>query len=169
MSVQTSADRIIQNVANTYAVLSALGADMPAEQNSDNLAETAGTTKAVLYSEQTLTDEQKAQARENIGAVSPDEVPEGFSGSWNDLTDKPSTFTPSAHDHAWGEITDKPSTFTPASHNQAASTITSGTFAGQVVANSSGQAAASYVVRNSKLAAAEEAPAVNGQICWKYE
>lgn len=34
---------------------------------------------AVQYAEQTLTDEQKTQARENIGAVS----------SWNDLEDKP--------------------------------------------------------------------------------
>lgn len=67
MSVQSQIDRIEQNVANTYAVLGALGADMPAEQNSDNLSMTAGSAKAVLYSEQTLTDEQKAQARQNIG------------------------------------------------------------------------------------------------------
>lgn len=61
-------DRIDQNIANTYAVLNALGADMPAEQNSNNLAATAGSAKAVLYSEQTLTEAQKAQARKNIGA-----------------------------------------------------------------------------------------------------
>lgn len=67
MSVQTQIDRINQNVANTYAVLQALGADLPAQQNSDNLAQTAGTTKAVLYSPQILTDAQKAQARTNIG------------------------------------------------------------------------------------------------------
>lgn len=69
MSVQTQIDRINQNVASTYAVLAALGADLPAEQTSDNLAQTAGTTKAVLYSPQTLTDEQKAQARTNIGVT----------------------------------------------------------------------------------------------------
>lgn len=45
MSVQTQIDRINQNVANTYAVLSALGATLPAEQNSDNLMSTAGTVK----------------------------------------------------------------------------------------------------------------------------
>lgn len=67
MSVQTQIDRINQNVANTYAVLQALGADMPAQQNSDNLATTAGSTKAVLYLPQTLTDAQKAQARNNMG------------------------------------------------------------------------------------------------------
>lgn len=83
-------------------------------------------------------------ARQAAGMV---EVP---SGSWNDLKDKPSSFP-------------------PASHEQAASTITEGTFAGQVVANASGQAAGSYVLRNSKLSSAEESPSVNGQICWKYE
>lgn len=29
----------------------------------------------------------------------------GFSGSWNDLTDKPSTFTPTSHTHAQSDIT----------------------------------------------------------------
>lgn len=69
MSVQNQIDRINQNVANTYAVLSALGANMPAEQTSDNLAAAAGTAKVVLYSEQSLTEDQQAQARENIGVV----------------------------------------------------------------------------------------------------
>lgn len=53
-----------------------------------------------------------------------------------------------------------------ASHTQAASTITAGTFGGQVVANSSGQATGSYVLRNSKVSSTEENPTVNGQICW---
>ena len=39
---------------------------------------------AVLYNQQTLNDDQKAQARENIGAGT-----SNFSGSYNDLTDKP--------------------------------------------------------------------------------
>ncbi len=78
MSVQSQIDRINQNVANTYAVLDALGADMPAEQNSDNLATTAGSAKAVLYSEQTLTEDQKAQARTNIDAVATDELQHGI-------------------------------------------------------------------------------------------
>lgn len=67
---QTEVTRIGQNIANTYAVLKALGADMPMEQNSDNLAQTAGSAKAVLYSKQSLAKEQKAQARANIEAVS---------------------------------------------------------------------------------------------------
>ena len=74
MSVQTQIDRIEQNVANTYAVLEALGADIPAEQNSDNLARTAGSAKAVLYSEQSLSEVQKVQARTNIGLGNVDNV-----------------------------------------------------------------------------------------------
>lgn len=69
MSVQSEISRIEQNVANTYAVLEALGADMPSEQNSDNLAPTAESAKVVLYKPQTLTEAEKAQARENIGAI----------------------------------------------------------------------------------------------------
>lgn len=156
-------------------------------------------------------------------------------GSWNDLTDKPSTFPPSTHNHSYNDLTNKPTLFSgnyndltnkpalfsgsyndlsdkptipstythPASHpasmitglatvatsgsyndlsnkptipsayshpsTHAASMISAGTFAGQVVANSSGQAAGSYVVRNSKLSSTEETPTVNGQICWKYK
>lgn len=103
MSVQSQIDRIEQNVANTYAALAALGADMPAEQNSDNLAQTAGTAKAVLYSAQTLTEAQKAQVRENIG-VSANGVADGSitpektsfiicEGSGEDVTTRVPNFT----------------------------------------------------------------------------
>lgn len=78
MSVQSQIDRINQNVANTYAVLQALGADMPAQQNSDNLAATAGSAKAVLYTPQTLTDPEKAQARRNMDALSKDSLSLGI-------------------------------------------------------------------------------------------
>ena len=42
--------------------------------------------------------------------------------------------TPVSHTHTKSQITDFPTTMTPIAHNQAASTITAGTFAGQVVA-----------------------------------
>lgn len=88
-------ERIEQNIANTYAVLDALGADMPETQNSDNLAATAGSAKAVLYSEQSLTPEQQAQARQNIGAVTPHI---GNNGNWyigDEDTGKPSVLSAS--------------------------------------------------------------------------
>lgn len=68
MSIQTQIDRIAQNVSNTYSVLADMGATMPEEQNTNNLPSTAASITAVLYGiPQNLTEEQKAQARENIG------------------------------------------------------------------------------------------------------
>lgn len=81
-----------------------------------------------------------------------------FSGNYNDLSNKPSIPTVPADVGA-----------APSSHDQAASTITSGTFAGQVVANSSGQAHNAFVLRNSKLVSADDSPTVNGEICWTYK
>lgn len=70
MSIQGEIDRINQNIANTYSVLSEAGATAPAAANSENLAETAAGIAAVLYNKaQGLTDTQKEQARTNIGAL----------------------------------------------------------------------------------------------------
>ena len=55
---------------------------------------------AVQYTSQTLTDTQKAQARTNIGAGT-----SSFSGSYNDLTDKPTDFAPTEHTHETSEVT----------------------------------------------------------------
>lgn len=57
----------------------------------------------------------------------------------------------------------------PKSHNQAASTITAGTFAGAVVAQTSSQTPATSLLRNSKLVPEETDPVNNGEICWTYE
>lgn len=72
MSVQSEIDRINNNIANTYSVLEGAGADMPQSRNANNLAETAASIKAVLYGkEQSLTEFQKALARQNIGVLEP--------------------------------------------------------------------------------------------------
>ena len=73
-NIETAVNKIKQNVANTYAVLYGMGADAPVEETSDNLAQTAGTTKVIRYNEQALTEDQKSQARTNIGAASASEV-----------------------------------------------------------------------------------------------
>ena len=62
-------------------------------------------------------------------------------------------------------------------HTQSASKISAGTFAGQVVANASGQTPGTKLIRNSKLMAATDFDAVtdwsshitNGEIVWRYE
>ena len=45
---------------------------------------------------------------------------------------------------------------------------TGGTFTGTVTAGGSYEAAGTMLLRNSKLASAEEAPTVNGEIVWVY-
>ena len=50
-----------------------------------------------------------------------------------------------------------------------ASDVMAGTFAGQVVANSSGQTPGTSLLRNSKLVSADTNPTVNGEICWTYK
>ena len=87
----------------------------------------------------------------------------------SEITDFPTSMTPSAHTHPKSEISDFPASMTPSAHNQSASTITAGTFGGQVVANASGQAVGTSLLRNSKLVNAETNPTVNGEICWQYE
>ncbi len=70
MSIQSEIDRIEQNVADTYSVLAAAGAPMPASMDSDNLAGTAANIAAVLYNKaQSLTNNQQAQGRNNINAI----------------------------------------------------------------------------------------------------
>lgn len=63
---------------------STLGDGLEVDENGVLSAQGGGSANAVQYVAQELTDEQKAQARENIGAGT-----SSFSGSYNDLTSKP--------------------------------------------------------------------------------
>lgn len=65
---------------------STLGSGLVVDENGVLSAQggSGGSANAVQYVAQTLTDEQKAQARKNIGAGT-----SSFSGSYNDLTSKP--------------------------------------------------------------------------------
>lgn len=53
----------------------------------------------VSYSTQTLTDNQKAQARSNIGAGT-----SSFNGSYENLTNVPTSFPPSSHTHDMSDV-----------------------------------------------------------------
>lgn len=70
-------------VTLTAADVNALADDTTYVESVDGQSG-AVTTNAVKYTTQTLTDEQKQQARTNIGAGT-----SSFSGSYNDLDDKP--------------------------------------------------------------------------------
>lgn len=74
-----------------------------------------GSENSVKFTEQNLTEEQKAQVRANIGAGE-----SGFSGSYNDLTDKPTLFSgdyndltnkPELFSGSYNSLTDKPTLF----------------------------------------------------------
>lgn len=148
MSVQSEINRINQNVADTYSVLAGFGATAPAAYNSDNLARTAESIKVVKKLEYNAsTNNWTVTYTDNT--TSTVSGPAMFSGKYSDLTGKPSSFTPSAH-------------------NQAASTITAGTFAGQVVAKAGYQAPGTSLLRNTKLVASETTPTNEGEIFWTY-
>lgn len=49
---------------------------------------------------------------------------------WSYITNKPSSYTPSAHTHSWDSITGKPSSFTPSSHTHSWASITDKIVAG---------------------------------------
>lgn len=88
-----------------------------------------------------------------------------FSGNYNDLSGIPDSFTPASHNHSASQVTS--GTFAAARiPTLAASKISAGTLAGQVVANSSGQAPGTSLIRNSKIVAEEATPTVNGEIFW---
>ena len=70
------------NVAKTTANAAKTAAENA--QTTANNAKTAADNAVKYTSSQNLTDAQKQQARTNIGAGT-----SSFSGSWNDLTDKP--------------------------------------------------------------------------------
>ena len=66
-------------------------------------------------------------------------------------------------------ITEALSSKSDIGHTQDASTITGGSFAGAVIAQTSTQAPATSLLRNSKLVTTETNPSNNGEINWKYE
>ena len=110
-----------------------------------------------------------ADARSNLG-ITPANIGAAASSHGNHV---PTTETASnsrflRNDNTWQTVTPANIGAAASSHNQAASTITAGTFAGQVVANSSGQTYSTSLLRNSKLVNAETNPTVNGEICWTY-
>ena len=105
----------------------------------------AGKSAYQSYLETTTDDPPMSEAEWSEGGG-------GGVSSWNDLTDKPSTFppiigsgadqavagndarltdarTPTAHTHPWSEVTDKPTAFTPEGHTHNSADITDGSVA----------------------------------------
>lgn len=48
-----------------------------------------------------------------------------FASSWDDISNKPISFTPAVHSHTFDSITDKPTEFNPSAHNHTFESLTS--------------------------------------------
>lgn len=95
----------------------------------------------------------------------PSSMPASDVYAWAKASSKPS--------YSWSEIGSKPSTYTPSGHNQAASTITAGTFGGQVVAPASTAYTTNHV-RNGVFTttdpgAGASSSYANGSVIYVYE
>lgn len=122
-------------------------------------------------------DLRDASAVKSVNGTSPDEagnvsvtlpsVPSAGTGNpaMDGAASPGSAATWSRSDHVHPTDTSRAA----ASHTHAASEVTAGTFAGAVVANSSGQTPGTMLLRNSQLVSTETTPTVNGEICWTYE
>lgn len=191
MSIQSEIDRINQNVSDTYSTLSDLGADMPSTQSTDNLAETVAGVKAVLYGKaQSLTDDQKQQARENIG-ISADTVAFSDGETFQEKYDSGELKGATGATGAKGEKGDPGAGVFSMTYNSSTNkwTVlltdgTSLTVDGPAIPDISGYMAKSggaftgavtaaaadtggYYVRNIKFSTEAEAPTVEGDICFK--
>ena len=111
-----------------------------------------------------------------------------FSGSYDDLTNKPSLFSGNYEDltgkpdiptslseltedttHRLVTDSDKSSWNEAATQAAAAMPKSGGTFSGTVKAAGEGyQDPSTYMLRNTRLASADTTPTVNGEICWTY-
>lgn len=168
MSIQSEVSRIDGTKGALKTAIEGKGVAVPEDTRIDGYAalvaeipQGTGDMLASVYDPQ-----NKAQ---DVFAYVDDSVP--------DITGKADKAVPTAVGNvaaldAEGNIQDsgkKPADFASATHNQAASTVTAGTFAGQVVANGSGQASYVSLLRNSVLKPMDAPPAVDGEIAWKYE
>ena len=93
----------------------------------------------------------------------------------DDIDDFPETMPPTSHKHTTSDISNFPTAMPPTAHNQAASTITAGTFAGQVVAPAGTDYTtarirnAVFLPSSSEPTAGAASPYPNGTIVDVYE
>lgn len=97
-------------------------------------------------------------------AVSAAAAASGAASAANNASNLVSSKADKIHYHTASEVG-----AAPATHRHYAEYIDSGTFGGQVVAKSSEQATDTYLLRNTRLAASDTNPTVNGEICWTYK
>ena len=135
-------------------------------------ADPAGTASAAVNTHDGAPDAHSALFAAKQGKITATGLLKGDGTGGVTAAASGTDYAAAGHTHAQADVTglaDALSGKAASSHNQSASTITAGTFAGQVVANSSGQAVGTSLLRNSKLVSTETNPTVNGEICWTYK
>lgn len=111
--------------------------------------------------------------KEELGDVSSAGVP-AHTHTTSQITNFPTTMTPSEHTHTKSEITDFPTSMPPSTHTHPASAVTTGIFDGQVIANATAVAAVGTgQVRNihagTNAMAAGSSALLSGGIYIQYE
>lgn len=165
-----NAERASRSEGNAAAAASqATAAKAAAEQaksDAESAAETAAEEAVNLVDTQLAQYVADAQAAKRDAETARDEAAALAGGDFLER----STYDPTGRKRDIFAYVDEIAEGKAASsHNQAASTITAGTFAGQVVANGSGQTPGASLLRNSRLVSADTNPTINGEICWTYK
>lgn len=94
-----------------------------------------------------------------------------FSGSYNDLTNKPTIPAISTSTSSTSTTTAASSSAVKSAYDKANAAMPKygGTFTGTIHAGASYQSYSSYLLRQSRLSTSELTPTNNGEICWVYE
>lgn len=94
-----------------------------------------------------------------------------FSGSYNDLTDKPSIPIVSNSVSSTSTTTAASSSAVKQAYDLGSNAMpkSGGTFTGSIYAGTNYQNYSTYLLRNTRLNSSDIAPTVNGQICWTYD
>ena len=175
-------------VSKSFTLTDANGGDIGL---IDNVFSAGAIIKVLLDTDENKAFMQNPDTNTYLEGRFENKAPKKHTHTKSEISDFPSSMTPTSHasthktggsdaitpadigasatghKHTKSEITDFPTSMTPTAHNQAASTITAGTFAGQVVA--SGQDAGTALLRNSKIVSADTNPTVNGEINWTFK
>lgn len=123
-------------------VTGALGYIPVTPQQLEATSETAAAAQKTAGEAKTLAENAQPKGDYALKSEIPDVPVQSVNGKTGavQLAASDVGASPTGHKHSKADITDFPTTMTPTAHNQAASTITAGTFAGKVQANASAAA-----------------------------
>lgn len=95
--------------------------------NTSDLNKPISTLTQTALNGKANTSHTHSQYIQSVNGTTPDgtgAVEIEFTTDWSDITNIPTTFTPSAHTHAYSTLTGIPSTFAPSAHTHVAADVT---------------------------------------------